>query len=47
MQETQEMPIQTLGGEDALEEEKTAHSSVSVHKIPWADEPGGLQSVGE
>ena len=46
MQETQEMPIQSLGRGEHLEEEMMTHSSVSVHKIPWVEEPGGLQSMG-
>ena len=44
MQETQE--IRSLGREDPLEEEMAAHSSVLAWRIPWTEEPGGLQSVG-
>ena len=44
MQETQEMWIQSLGQEDTLEEEMETHSSILVWKIPWTEEPGGLQS---
>ena len=35
MQETQEMWIWSLGGEDPLEEELATHSSVAAWKIPW------------
>ena len=40
------MQIQSLGPEDALEEEMTIHSSIIAWKIPWTVEPGGLQSIG-
>ena len=43
MQETQ---VRFLGGEDPLEEEMATHSSVLAWKIPRAEEPGGLQSMG-
>ena len=43
MQETQ---VQSLGWEDPLEKEMANHSSVLAWKIPWAEEPGGLQSMG-
>ena len=43
MKETQ---VQSLGGEDPLEKEKAAHSSVFAWDIPWTGEPGGLQSMG-
>ena len=36
----------TLGQEDALEEGNATHSSILVWRIPWAEEPGGLQSRG-
>ena len=42
MQEIQEMPFQSLGQEDPLEEEMTTHSSILAWEIPWAEEPGGL-----
>ena len=38
----QEMGVQSLGQEDPLEEEMTAHSSILVWHIPWTEEPGGL-----
>ena len=46
MQEVQEMQVQALGQEDPLEEEKATHSSTPAWEIPWAEEPGGLQSMG-
>ena len=39
----QETWIRSLGLEDALEEEMATHSSILVWKIPWTEEPGGLQ----
>ena len=42
----QEMQVQSLGQEDPLEEEMTAHSSILAWRIPWMEEPGGLQSMG-
>ena len=38
--------VQSLGGEDTLEKEMATHSSTLVWKIPWMEEPGGLQSMG-
>ena len=35
-----------LGWEDSLEEEMATHSSILAWKIPWIEEPGGLQSMG-
>ena len=46
MQKTQEMWIPSLGQEDPLEYEMVTHSSILAWKIPWTEEPGGLQSVG-
>ena len=46
MQETQEMQVQSLGREDILEMEMATHSSILAWRIPWTDEPGGLQAVG-
>ena len=46
MQETQEMLILSLGQEDPLEEGMANHSSVFAWRIPWTEEPGGLQSPG-
>ena len=42
----QETQIQSLGLEDPLEEEMATHSSILAWKIPWTEEPGGLQSMG-
>ena len=36
----------SLGWEDPLEEGITTHSSILAWRIPWAEEPGGLQSIG-
>ena len=44
MQETQ---VQSLGWEVLLEEEMATHSSILAWKIPWTEEPGGLQSMGQ
>ena len=46
MQKTQEMRVQSLGPEDALEEEIAIHSSILAWKFPWMEEPGRLQSIG-
>ena len=43
MQETQ---VQSLGWEDPLEKEMATHSSIFAWRIPWTEEPGGLQSTG-
>ena len=43
MQETQ---VRSLGWVDSLEEEMATHSSILAKKIPWTEEPDGLQSVG-
>ena len=43
MQETRVPP---LGREDLLEQEMATHSSILAWRIPWAEEPGGLQSMG-
>ena len=40
------MQVQSLGGEDPLEQEMATHSSVLAWKIPWTEESGGLQSMG-
>ena len=45
MQEKQQMWIQSLDQEDPLEEEMGTHSSILAWKIPWTEEPGGLQST--
>ena len=43
MQETQ---VLSLDREDPLEEEMATHFSILAWKIPWTEEPGGLQSMG-
>ena len=43
MQETQ---VQSLAQEDSLEKEMATHSSILAWEIPWAEQPGGLQSMG-
>ena len=42
----QETWVQSLGQEDPLEKEMAAHSCILAWKIPWTEEPGGLQSIG-
>ena len=42
----QEMWVQSLGQEDSLEKDIAIHSSILAGKIPWTEEPGGLQSMG-
>ena len=42
----QETRVQFLGQEDLLEEEIATHSSILAWKIPWTEEPAGLQSMG-
>ena len=42
----QETWVQSLGWEDPLEKGKATHSSILVWRIPWTEEPGGLQSMG-
>ena len=46
MQETQQTQVQSLGQEDPLEEDVATHYSILAWKIPWTEEPGGLQSIG-
>ena len=41
-----ETRVRSLGQEDPLEKEMTIHSSPLAWKIPWMEEPGGLQSMG-
>ena len=42
----QETWVQSLGWEDPLEKEMATHSSTLAWRIPWMEEPGGLQSMG-
>ena len=43
MQKTQ---VQSLGQEDPLEKGMETHSSILAWRIPWTEDPGGLQSMG-
>ena len=42
----QEMQVGPLGWEDLLEMEMATDSSFLAWRIPWTEEPGGLQSMG-
>ena len=42
----QETRVRSLGQEDPLEKGRGTHSSILAWRIPWTEEPGGLQSVG-
>ena len=42
----QEMEVRSLGQEDPLEKGMATHSSIPAWRIPWTEEPGGLQSMG-
>ena len=44
--EMQKTQVRSLGQEDPLEKEIATHSSILAGVIPWAEEPGGLQSMG-
>ena len=46
IQGTQETWVQSLGWEGPLEEGMATHSSILAWRIPWTEEPGGLQSTG-
>ena len=46
MEKPQETWVQSLGPERTLEEGVATHSSVLAWRIPWIEEPGGLQSMG-
>ena len=41
----QETWTQFVGWEDPLEKEMVTHSSIPAWKIPWTEDPGGLQSM--
>ena len=45
-QEPQETWVRSLGLENPLEEGMATHSSILSWRIPWTEEPGGLQSIG-
>ena len=40
------MWVRSLGREDPLEEEMATHSNILAWRIPWTEEPDGLQSMG-
>ena len=42
----QEMQVRSLGREGPLEEGVAIHSSILAWRVPWTEEPGGLQSIG-
>ena len=42
----QETRVRSLGGEDPLEKGMATHSSILAWRIPWTEDPGGLQSLG-
>ena len=42
----QETQVQSLGWEDPLEKQMATHSSIVAWRIPWMEDPGGLQSMG-
>ena len=46
MQKLQETQARSLGLEDALEERMATHSRILAWRIPWTEEPGGLQFMG-
>ena len=46
MQETEEMQVRFLGWEEPLEEGMATHSSILAWRIPWTEEPGGLEFIG-
>ena len=46
MREIEEIQVQSLAWEDPLEEGMATHSSILAWRIPWTEEPGGLQSMG-
>ena len=46
MQEPQETWVRSLSWENPLKVGTAAHSSLLAWRMPWAEEPGGLQSMG-
>ena len=40
------MWVQSLGWDDPLEEEMATNSNILAWRIPWTEDPGGLQSMG-
>ena len=47
MQEMQETRVQSLGQEDPLEENLAIHFNILAWRIPWTEEPSGLQSIAQ
>ena len=41
-----ETQVLSLGWEDSLEKGMATHSSILAWRVPWTEEPGGLQSMG-
>ena len=41
-----EIWVRSMSQENTLEKEIATHSSILVWRIPWTDDPGGLQSIG-
>ena len=46
IQEIKETHVRSTGWKDPLEEVMATHSSILAWRIPWTEEPGGLQSKG-
>ena len=46
MQKMQDTLVQSMGWEDLLEEGMATHFSILDWRIPWTEEPGGLESIG-
>ena len=46
MKETHETQVRSLSHEVPLEEEMATYSKIFAWRIPWTEEPGGLQSMG-
>ena len=46
MQEMQELQVRSLGWKNPLEKKMATYSTILAWKIPWIEEPGGLQSMG-
>ena len=46
VQEMQETQVRSLGQEDPPEEGMATHCSILAQRIPWTEEPGGLQATG-
>ena len=44
--QNQKKPVRSLDQEDPLEKGLATHSSILASRIPWSEEPGGLQSIG-